>query len=95
MDEERRHRVYALNSDSKDITPDEVMMAVTPPMPFDATAVGGNGHANGHANEGAAGGNAAGETPSGAPAPEDAALRNASAEQAQEQENGGYHFCLI
>ena len=88
--------MYALNSDSKDMTADVVMMAGPALLPIDAAAVGGNGHghANGHANEDAAGGNAAGGTAAGAPAPENAASRNASAEQAQQQEIGGCTFAL-
>lgn len=96
VDEERRNRVYALNSEWKDsVAPDVVMMAVSPRPPpssqpnGESAAVGGNGHAD----EDAAGGNAGGETLAVAPAPADAASRNASAEQAQDEQNGGCDFC--
>eukprot|EP00752_Nemacystus_decipiens_P012142 g10764.t1 len=85
VDEERRHRVYALNSDSKDIAPDVAVNGVPPTLAFDAIAVGSN--ANGHANENTAGGSAAGETAAGASAPENPTLRDASAGQVQEQGN--------
>lgn len=76
--------MYALNSESNDSTmPDVVMTAGVAgggQANGDAAAVGGTSHTN--ANEDAAGGNAGG------------ALRNTSAEHAQDGENGGSYFLV-
>lgn len=84
VEEERRHRVYALNSESKDSSVPDVMM-ITPPSPLppsgqtngDAAAAG----ATGYANEDAAGGSALGVALAAAAAAVNAALRNAPAAQ--------------
>eukprot|EP00903_Cladosiphon_okamuranus_P011781 g11074.t1 len=77
VDDERRNRVYALNSEWKDfVAPDAIMTAVPPPRPPSSQA-----------NEDAVGGNVGGERLAAAPLPADAASRNASAEQAQNEQN--------
>lgn len=86
--------MYALNSESKDPVAPDVVMTTVPPgrANDDAAAAGGTGRAN----ENAAVGDAGGET-AAAPAPTVAneALRNASAEQAEDEGNGGCYLVLF
>lgn len=81
MDEERRHRVYALNSESKGSSVPDMMM-VTPPARLPPSGqANGDAAAAGTANEDAAGGSALGAALAAATAAVNAALRNAPAAQ--------------